>query len=62
MPHTQPNFVSSRHYVDVTERFINIGFWNADKGMGEVRFLRRALPLRGAAPAFCLSTSTVLNW
>jgi PAS domain S-box-containing protein len=37
MPHTQPNFVSSRHYVDVTERFINIGFWNADKGMSEVR-------------------------
>ncbi|MBB3612731.1 PAS domain-containing protein [Rhizobium sp. BK602] len=37
MPHTQPNFVSSRHYVDVTERFIDIGFWNADKGMGEIR-------------------------
>lgn len=37
MLHKQPTFVSSRHYVDVAERFMDIGFWNADMTTGEVR-------------------------
>lgn len=37
MPQKQPNFVSSRHYVDVAERFLDVGFWNADLRTGEVR-------------------------
>jgi PAS domain S-box-containing protein len=36
MPQKQPNFVSSRHYVDVAERFLDVGFWNADLTTGEV--------------------------
>ncbi|MFC3074277.1 PAS domain-containing protein [Shinella pollutisoli] len=37
MPQKQPNFVSSRNYVDVAERFLDVGFWNADLTTGEVR-------------------------
>ncbi len=37
MSQKQPNFVSSRNYLDVAERFLDIGFWNADMATGEVR-------------------------
>lgn len=37
MPNRQPSFVSSRHYVELVEQFIDIGFWNADLGVGEIR-------------------------
>ncbi len=37
MPNRQPNFVSSRHYVELAEQFIDIGFWNADIRGGEIR-------------------------
>lgn len=37
MAEQQPNFVSSRHYIEVAERFTGIGFWNADMTSGEVR-------------------------
>ena len=37
MSQKQPNFVSSRNYLDLAERFLDIGFWNADLTTGEVR-------------------------
>lgn len=37
MPFKQPNYIASRHYVDVAERFLSAGFWNADMTTGEVR-------------------------
>lgn len=37
MQQKQPSFVSSRHYMDVAERFLDVGFWNADMTTGEVR-------------------------
>lgn len=37
MQNRQPNFISSRHYVQLAEQFISIGFWNADMASGEIR-------------------------
>lgn len=37
MQQKQQSFVSSRHYMDVVERFLDVGFWNADMTTGEVR-------------------------
>lgn len=37
MLHRQPNYISSRSYIDIAERFIDIGFWNVDMSTGEVR-------------------------
>ncbi len=37
MPHKQPNYIASRHYVDVAERFLSAGFWNADMTTGDVQ-------------------------
>lgn len=37
MPHRQLNYISSRNYIDIAERFIGVGFWNVDMSTGDVR-------------------------
>lgn len=37
MQHKQLNYISSRGYIDIAERFADIGFWNVDMSTGEVR-------------------------
>lgn len=37
MQHRQLNYISSRSYIDIAERFTDVGFWNVDMSTGEVR-------------------------
>ncbi|WP_084438492.1 PAS domain-containing protein [Shinella sp. HZN7] len=58
MPAKPPNFVSSRHYIEMVERFTSIGFWNADMATGAIRATRGFFKAMGLAPdeGFSLGT------
>ena len=53
------NFVSSRNYLDVVERFTNVGFWNADMTTGEISGTDGFFRILGLTKA---ETFTLHNW
>ena len=55
----QPNFISSRHYVQLAEQFAGLGFWNADMASGEIRGTDGFLRLLNLSKG---ETLTVQRW